>query len=36
MYEDDIPTIVTGLVNPQYRAIERVVEFAKGNATNGN
>lgn len=24
-----LPVIVTGLVNPEYRAIERIVEFAK-------
>lgn len=24
-----MPTIVTGLVNPEYRAIEKIVEFAK-------
>lgn len=26
-----LPTIVTGLVNPQFRAIEKIVEFAKPN-----
>lgn len=26
-----LPKIVTGLVNPQYGAIERIVQFSKGN-----
>lgn len=27
----NLPTIVTGLVNPEFRAIEKIVEFAKPN-----